>query len=120
MKSQIPTLLHARNAFRRSAITNAVLVSAMLAIAGIVFAPSVAQAQEERGDYAWKLFVVDDNSVVVEGTTNSSADGRGQVQVARGCAALVQLRGVSSSVAATARSDGSPLLRNLHRVDVIA
>lgn len=45
MKSHTLLLLHT------------LLVSATLAIAGIVFAPSVAQAQEDRGDYDWKLFI---------------------------------------------------------------
>ena len=57
MKSKNPLLLRARNALRRCGIPDAVLVSATLATAGIVLAPSIAQAQEDRGDYDWKLFV---------------------------------------------------------------
>ena len=57
MGSKNPLLLHARNALRRCGIPDAVLVSATLATAGIVLAPSIAQAQEDRGDYDWKLFV---------------------------------------------------------------
>jgi outer membrane protein W len=57
MKSKNPILLHARNACGRGGLRDAVLASATLVIAGIAFAPSVAQAQEDRGDYDWKLFV---------------------------------------------------------------
>ena len=57
MKSKNPLLLRTRNALRRCGIPDAVLVSATLATAGIVLAPSIAQAQEDRGDYDWKLFV---------------------------------------------------------------
>jgi len=57
MKSQNPFLLHTRTASKRCTIDAALLVSATLAIAGIVFPPSVAQAQEDRGDYDWKLFI---------------------------------------------------------------
>ena len=39
------------------AITRTALAFAMLAIAGIVFAPSIAQAEEDKGDYDWKLFL---------------------------------------------------------------
>jgi outer membrane protein W len=33
------------------------IVFAMLAAVGVVFTPSSAQAQEEKGDYDWKLFL---------------------------------------------------------------
>jgi outer membrane protein W len=57
MESKNPLLRRARNALRRCGIPDAVLVSATLVTAGIVLAPSIAQAQEDRGDYDWKLFV---------------------------------------------------------------
>lgn len=57
MNSQNPLLLRTRNAFKRCTINDSLLGSATLAIFGIVFAPSVAQAQEDRGDYDWKLFI---------------------------------------------------------------
>ncbi len=57
MEPQNSRSLHARNAFNRGALTGTVLVSATLAMAGVVFAPSVAQAQEQKGDYDWKLFI---------------------------------------------------------------
>ena len=57
MESKNPLLLRARNTLRRCSIPDAVLVSATLVAAGIVLAPSIAQAQEDRGDYDWKLFV---------------------------------------------------------------
>jgi outer membrane protein W len=39
------------------AIKRTALAFAMFASAGIVFAPSIAQAEEDKGDYDWKLFL---------------------------------------------------------------
>ncbi len=39
------------------AIARTALAFGMLAIAGTVLAPSIAQAQEDKGDYDWKLFL---------------------------------------------------------------
>jgi outer membrane protein W len=74
MKRKNSLLQQVRHAITRSAIAGTALVSATLAIAGIAFAPSVAQAQEDKGDYDWKLFL---GGSYVSPLSNSNVTGIG-------------------------------------------
>ena len=57
MKGKNSLLQYSRDAVRCFAIARTALAFGMLAIAGTVLAPSIAQAQEDIGDYDWKLFL---------------------------------------------------------------